>query len=273
MFWKRLKKDKGALLGLFLVVVTVVLAILAPVIAPYNPVLQNLKQRRAVPSSEHLLGLDPYGRDIASRLLYGAGNTLMAGLVCVTIAGTIGSLLGFIAGYFEGRVGTLIMRLMDVLLAFPYFLLAILIVSVLGPGLRNAIFAVAITNIPTYARVVRSSTLTLKNLAYIEAARAQGANDRWIIIEHILPNSLAPIIVLSTVGIASAIISTAALSFIGLGAQPPTAEWGLMLSEGRSYIASAPHISVFPGLCIILVVLGFNLLGDGLRDSLDPRLR
>jgi len=273
MFWRRLKKDKAALLGLFLVTVAFILAILAPFLVPYDPYSQDLTLRRAAPSVEHLLGLDPYGRDILSRLLYGASNTLAAALVCVSMSLVIGILLGFISGYFEGRLGAVIMRLMDVILAFPYFILAILIVAVLGPGLKNAILAVAIVNIPRYARVTRSSTLTVKNLLFIEAARALGADDRWIIINHILPNSLSPIIVLSTLGIASAIISVAALSFIGLGAQPPIAEWGLMLSEGRSYISSAPHICIFPGLCIVLVVLGFNLLGDGLRDCLDPRLR
>lgn len=273
MIWLRLRRDKGALLGLFLVTVVVLMAIFAPLIAPYDPNAQNLSERRSLPSSEHLMGQDTYGRDIFSRIVYGSRNTLMAGIVCVLIAGVIGSFLGLIAGFYEGKLGNLIMRSMDVVLAYPYFLLAILIVAVLSPGLFNAIVAVSITTIPSYARTVRSNTLVLKNSLFVEAARALGSTNRWIIFKHILPNSMASIIVLSTVGVATAIISTAALSYIGLGAQPPAPEWGLMLSEGRSYLTSAPHISIFSGLSIVLLVLGFNLFGDGLRDVLDPRLK
>ena len=273
MFWRRFRRDKGAILGLLLVGLTLFVAIAAPYIAPHDPEAQQLDKRREGPSRDHPLGLDPYGRDILSRLLYGSRITILAGLLCVAIAGVVGSLLGLLAGYYEGKPGTLIMRTMDVLLAFPYFLLAILIVAVLGAGLWNAVIAVAVTSIPNYARVVRGSTLVVKNQEFIEASKAMGASDLRIIFDHILPNSMAPIIVLSTVGVATAIIATAALSFIGLGAQPPTPEWGLMLSEGRPYITSAPHITFFPGMCILLLVLGLNLLGDGLRDILDPRLR
>lgn len=273
MFWRRFCQDKGAMLGLAFVLLIIIMAIFAPILARYRPDAQNLLLRRAGPSLEHWFGLDTFGRDMLSRIVYGARNTLMAGVLSVVFAGLVGSMLGLMAGYYEGKMGSLIMRSMDVLLSFPYFLLAILIVAVLGPGLINAIIAVAITNIPNYARVVRSSCLVLKNSVFIEASRAMGAKNSWIIFSHILPNALSSIIVLSTVGMASAIIVTAALSFIGLGAQPPMAEWGLMLSEGRSFIVSAPHITIFPGLCIVMLVLGFNLLGDGLRDILDPRLK
>lgn len=256
-----------------LVSTTLLVALIGPFIAPYDPDAQNLERRREGPTAEHPFGRDPYGRDILSRILHGARLTVAAGVLCVMIGGLVGSLLGLIAGYYGGVVDNVIMRIMDVLLAFPYFLLAILIVAVLGTNLANAIVAVAITTIPNYARVVRGSTMVLKRSEFIEASRALGASNLWIIINHVLPNVAAPVIVLSTLGVASAVISTAALSFLGLGAQPPQAEWGLMLSEGRSYITSAPHIVLFPGLCILVFVLGLNLLGDGLRDALDPRLK
>lgn len=271
--WYRLKKDKGAMLGLILVLLTVLLAVFANVLAPYDIAEQDLFGRRALPSLEHLLGQDIYGRDILSRLLFGARSTLIAGVVCVAFAGVIGSLLGLISGYFEGMVGNAIMRFMDLMMSFPLFLLAILIVAILGPGLMNAVIAVGVTTIPNYARVVRGQTLTLKNSQYIEAARAMGASDLQIMFWHILPNAIGPLIVLSTTGIASAIISTSSLGFVGLGAQPPSPEWGQMLNEGRDYILSEPHLCMIPGLAIVLLVLGFNLLGDGLRDALDPRLK
>lgn len=273
MIWLRLKKDKGALLGLFLVVLTIFMAVFAPLIAPYNPDAQDLLGRRARPSLEHPFGQDIYGRDMLSRVIYGSRTTLTAGVLCVLMSGIIGSLLGLWAGFYEGPSGTVIMRLMDLMMSFPVFLLAILVVSVLGAGLINAVIAVAITTIPSYARVVRSTALALKNSQYVEAARAMGASNSIIMFKHILPNSTASIIVMSTTGVASAIIATAALGFIGLGAQPPTAEWGLMLNEGRSFISSDPHLCMIPGLAIVLLVLGFNLLGDGLRDALDPRLK
>ena len=271
--WYRLKKDKGAMLGLILVLLTVLLAVFANVLAPYDIAEQDLFGRRALPSLEHLLGQDIYGRDILSRLLFGARSTLIAGVVCVAFAGVIGSLLGLISGYFEGMVGNAIMRFMDLMMSFPLFLLAILIVAILGPGLMNAVIAVGVTTIPNYARVVRGQTLTLKNSQYIEAARAMGASDLQIMFWHILPNAIGPLIVLSTTGIASAIISTSSLGFVGLGAQPPSPEWGQMLNEGRDFILSEPHLCMIPGLAIVLLVLGFNLLGDGLRDALDPRLK
>jgi ABC-type dipeptide/oligopeptide/nickel transport system permease subunit len=273
MTWKRIKRDKSTLIGLLIISAAVLMAVVAPWVAPYDPDLQDMAHRREGPTREHPFGQDPFGRDILSRILHGSRTTLLAGVLCVLIGGAIGSFLGLMAGFYGGKMDSAIMRAMDVLLAFPYFLLAILIVATLGPGLTNAVVAVAITSIPNYARVVRSSTLMVKRDEFIEAARAMGASKLMIVFDHVLPNVLASIIVLSSVGIASAVISTAALGFLGLGAQPPTAEWGLMLAEGRSYITSSPHITFFPGLFILLLVLGFNLLGDGLRDILDPRLK
>lgn len=261
------------MLGLALVLLTVALAVFAGVIAPYDVAEQDLYGRRALPSALHWLGQDIYGRDILSRLLYGARSTLIAGVVCVAFAGIIGSLLGLISGYYEGPLGNAIMRVMDLMMSFPLFLLAILIVAILGAGLINAVIAVSITTIPTYARVVRSQTLTLKSSQYVEAARAMGAGNMQMMFWHILPNAIGPMIVMSTTGIASAIISTSALGFVGLGAQPPSPEWGQMLNEGKNYILSDPHLCLIPGLAIVLLVLGFNLLGDGLRDALDPRLK
>ncbi|MCR4397735.1 MAG: ABC transporter permease [Firmicutes bacterium] len=273
MFWRRFKRDRNAVAGLVIITLIVLMAVFAPVLAPFDINAQDLAHRREAPSKAHPFGTDIFGRDILGRIVYGARTTLLAGVLCVLVGGVVGSALGLVAGYYEGWVSAAIMRAMDVLLAFPYFLLAILIVAVLGPGLVNAVIAVSVTNVPNYARVVRSSAMVVKRHEMIEAARAMGASDARIIFDHVLPNVLAPIIVLSTVGVASAVISTAALGFLGLGAQPPTAEWGLMLSEGRSYITASPHITFFPGLFIVLLVLGFNLLGDGLRDILDPRLK
>lgn len=273
MMWKRFKKDRSSVVGLVLVVAVVLIAILAPLLLPYDPTEQQLSMRRQPPSLEHPFGFDSHGRDIFSRIMLGSRATLVAGLLCVLLACAVGTTLGLIAGYFGGKIRVLIMRSMDVLLAFPYFLLAILIIAAMGPGLGNAVIAVAVTSIPQFTRVVCSTTMVLREREFIEASRALGISTARLLWDHILPNTLAPIIVLVTVGAASAIISTAALSFIGLGAQPPMPEWGLMLSEGRPYITSAPHIIFFPGIFILMLVLGLNLLGDGLRDVLDPRLR
>lgn len=273
IMWKRFKRDKSSLIGLVLVVLILLLALFAPLLAPYDPEEQVLSLRRLPPSAEHLFGCDAQGRDILSRILYGARYTLLAGTMCIAISCTIGTSLGLVAGYVGGRLRTIIMRSIDVVLAFPYFLLAILIVAVLGPGLKNAIIAVSITNIPQFTRVVCSNTILLNDREFIEASKSVGASRFRILLSHILPNTLAPIIVLATVGAAHAILSTAALGFIGLGAQPPMPEWGLMLSEGRPYITMSPHLTFFPGLFILFLVLGLNLLGDGLRDFLDPKLR
>ena len=273
MFWKRLKRDKAAVIGLIIVVAILLMAILGPFFAPYDPNDQSLVKRRQLPNRENIFGRDAYGRDILSRIMYGARVTVIAGFTVVIISILIGTFLGVICGYWGGIIDNVIMRSVDLLLAFPYFFLAILIVAILGPSLFNAIIAVAISHIPQFARVVRGLILSIKQLQYIEAAKAMGASNLRIIIEHILPNMLGTIIVLATVGIARAVIGVAALSFLGMGAKPPTAEWGLMLSEGRAYITSYPHMTMIPGIFLAVFVLGANLVGDGLRDVLDPRLK
>jgi peptide/nickel transport system permease protein len=273
MFWKRFKRDKSAVIGLIIVVAVLIMAILGPFFAPYNPSEQSLVKRRQLPNRENIFGRDAFGRDIFSRILYGSRVTVIAGFFAVSIAVLFGTVLGIISGYWGGIIDNVIMRAMDLLLALPYFFLAILIVAILGPSLFNAIIAVAVSTIPQFTRVVRGLTLGIKQLQYIEAGKAMGASNFRIAIEHILPNLIGPIIVLATVGIAGAVIGVAALSFLGMGAKPPTAEWGLMLSEGRSYIASYPHMTMIPGFFLAIFVLGANLVGDGIRDILDPRLK
>jgi len=225
------------------------------------------------PSSEHPLGTDNFGRDMLSRIIYGSRISLYVGFVAVGIGAVFGGILGAIGGYYGGRLDNFIMRCMDVLLAIPQIILAIAIVGALGTSLLNLMIAVGISQLPRYARVVRASALTVRGQEYVEAARAVGASDARIILENILPNCMAPIIVQSTLGVAQAILSAAALSFLGLGIQPPTAEWGSMLSSGRQFLRNAPYLTFFPGLAISVVVLALNIFGDGLRDSLDPKLR
>jgi ABC-type dipeptide/oligopeptide/nickel transport system permease subunit len=273
MFWKRFKRDRAAILGLIIVIVVLFIAIFAPIIAHYDPYEQSLLKRRQLPNKENIFGRDAYGRDIFTRILYGARTTVTSGFFVVLISIIGGTALGVIAGYWGGIIDNFIMRGMDFLLALPYFFLAILIVAFLGPGLFNAIIAVIISLIPQYARVLRGATLGIKKSQFVEAAKAIGASDFRIIIEHIIPNLIGTVIVLATVGIATSVIGVASLSFLGMGAQSPTAEWGLMLSEGREYITSYPHMIVFPGIFLAIFVLGINLVGDGLRDVLDPRLK
>ncbi|WP_246943074.1 ABC transporter permease [Bacillus pinisoli] len=272
-FIKKLAKNKAAMAGGFIVFFFAILAILAPVIAPYDPDHIEIIKKLEGPSAEHWLGTDDKGRDILSRLLFGAQISLSVGFVSTLLGAFAGVILGIVSGYYGGRTDTIIMRLTDVLLAFPGILLALAIVSVLGASTINVIIAVAFFAVPTFARIVRGSTLSVKKLEYIDAIRAMGASDFRIIFKHILPNIVSPIIVQATLYIASAIITASALSFLGMGTQPPTAEWGTMLSQGRSYIAQAPHITLFPGLVILIVVIGFNLFGDGLRDALDPKTK
>jgi peptide/nickel transport system permease protein len=271
--WEHLLRNRGALAGLGFLGLLVGLAILAPLIAPADPlgVAPALAQRP--PGAEAWLGADHLGRDILSRLLYGARISLTLGLIAVGIAATCGTLLGLIAGYYGGRIDLAAGVLIDVMLAFPGILLALGIVTVLRPSITNAMVAVGISAIPTYTRLVRGSVLAAKAYPYVEAARVVGCPTPRILRRHILPNVLAPLIVLATLGAAQAILAGAALSFLGLGAQPPTPEWGLMLSEGRRYIRDAWWNTAFPGLAIMLTVLSINLLGDGLRDALDPRLK
>jgi peptide/nickel transport system permease protein len=271
--WRSFRKNKLALVGLGIVVFFIIVALCADFLAPEGMNEQKLESRLLPPSSEYWLGTDDFGRDILSRLIYGARISLWVGFFSVLGSVIIGSLLGIIAGYYGRWVDTLISRFFDILLAFPSILLAIAIVAVLGPSLRNALIAIATINIPNFGRLVRSKVLSLKEEEYIMAAKAIGMSDARILFRHVLPNSLAPIIVQGTLAIATAIIEAAALGFLGLGAQAPTPEWGKMLADSKEFIIQAPWTVVFPGLAIMLTVLGFNLLGDGLRDALDPRMK
>ncbi len=271
--WHSLKKNKSALFGMAIIFLLFFFAITADFIAPYGIDEQNLALGIVKPGSGYPMGTDNFGRDIMSRIIHGSRISLMVGFVSVSISLLIGGSLGAIAGFFGGKLDNVIMRFMDVLLAIPSILLAISIVSALGPGLVNVMIAVGISSIPSYARIVRASVITLKDQEFIEAARAVGTSNFRIIAKHLIPNSLAPIIVQATLGVAGAILSAAGLSFIGLGIQPPTPEWGAMLSTGRQYIRDYPHITAFPGLAIMITIFGLNLFGDGLRDALDPRLK
>lgn len=271
--WSRLARNPVAMAGGLIVVLLVAVGALASRIAPYDPAAQDLARTLASPSASHLLGTDALGRDILSRLMYGAGISLRIGILGTLIACLIGTTLGLVSGYYGGRLDTLLMRLVDIQLAFPGLLLALCIVAIIGPGLENVIVAVGIFGIPTFARVTRGQILTLKQQDYVSAARMLGARDDRIMVRHMLPNAMAPILVVATFSVATAILTAASLSFLGLGAQPPTPEWGAMLSDGREYMVIAPHVVVFPGLAILITVLSLNLFGDGLRDALDPRLR
>jgi peptide/nickel transport system permease protein len=269
---RRLLRDGGALFGIVLVAVFAVLALLAPVLAPYDPDAVDAANRLApVGASGHLLGTDDLGRDLLSRLLWGGRVSLLVGLLPVLIASLVGVTLGALAGYIRGRADGFIMRCMDVLLAFPAYLLAIAIVAALGAGLSNAILAIAIVSIASFARLVRGSVLSVREREFIHAARLAGARDVRIVGQHVLPNVLTPVIVFATLEAGRTIIFAAGLSFLGLGAQPPTAEWGSMLAQGRGLLNVAPHVATLPGVAILLVSLGLNLFGDGLRDALDPR--
>jgi ABC-type dipeptide/oligopeptide/nickel transport system permease subunit len=283
---RRLFRQRSAVIGLIMLGSLVVIAIFAPLIAPYDPLdtligKEDVTKRQkpcihllgcAEDQPQHWMGVDGNFRDTFSRVVYGARISLTVGFATVSFAVIIGTILGSVAGYMGGLVGDVIMRILDVVLAFPFLLLAIAIVSVLGPGLTNAMLAIAVVTIPQYARVVRASVLSVREQAFVEASRALGAGHMRLLFGRILPNSLPPLIVQGTLGIATAILDTAALSFIGLGAQPPMPEWGSMLASERNQVFSAPHLVFFPGLAIMVTVLAFNLLGDGLRDALDPRL-
>lgn len=272
--FRNLVKNRTALVGLIIIATFLVAGVLAPVIAPYDPYGANLPAKLSRPSvHDHLLGADELGRDLLSRIIYGARISLTIGFVSVALGLFLGAPLGAISGYYGGKIDLITQRFIDILMAFPGMLLAIMVVSVLGVGLWNAMIAIGIVSIPTYTRLVRGSVLAIREQEYVQAARALGTSDVRIILRHIVPNILAPIIVQSTLQIASAILWAAGLGFLGLGAQPPLPEWGAMLSRGRVFIRVAPHATIFPGLAIIFAVLGFNLLGDGLRDALDPRLR
>jgi peptide/nickel transport system permease protein len=271
--WQRFRRNRLALAGLVVVALLVVAAVGAPWLAPADPAKQSLIEKRARPGNKFLLGADEFGRDILSRVLFGSRVALLVGLLSVAIALGLGLVLGCLAGFAGGWIDALIMRGVEVLLAFPYLLLAIAVVSALGPGVLNTTIAVGIWGTPTVTRVVRGAVLAARESEYVSAARALGASAGEVLRRHVLRNILPTVVVYSTLFLANAILVEAALSFLGLGVQPPTPSWGLMVSSGRDFLLVAPHIATIPGLAIMLAVLGFNLLGDGLRDALDPRLR
>lgn len=271
--WFRLSKNKLAVLGLIVLIALILMAIFADYVAPFSYREQDLLNRFTTPNATHWFGTDNFGRDIFSRVVYGARVSLRVGLISVGIALFIGGAIGAYAGYKGGLADTLFMRFMDIMLAIPSMLLAIAIVSSLGGGLTNVMIAVGIGSIPQYARIVRASVISLKDQQFVEAARAVGSKNSTIIFKHLLPNTLAPVIVQSTLGVASAILAAAALGFLGLGLEPPRPEWGAMLNDGRHYLRDYPHMTTFPGLAIMVTILSLNLLGDGLRDALDPKLK
>ena len=271
--WRRLRKNKSAMLGLIILVLLILCAVFADFIAPHPYDLQDYAHTFESPSAEHLFGTDNFGRDILSRVIHGARISLVVGFSSIITAIIVGGLLGAISGYYGGRLDNILMRAMDILMSIPGMLMAISLAAAMGPGLTNMVIAIAIADIPGYARVVRSSVLTIKDQEYIEAAQSIGASDARIILKHIIPNCIAPIIVQATLGMAGAILSASSLSFLGLGIQPPTPEWGSMLSAARQYIMNYPHICIFPGLAIMITIFALNMLGDGLRDALDPRLK
>jgi ABC-type dipeptide/oligopeptide/nickel transport system permease subunit len=283
---RRLFRQRSAIVGGFMLVILIFTAVFANFIAPYDPTTvligkEDVKKRQApcihllgcpADQPQHIMGTDGNVRDVFSRIVFGTRISLRVGFLTVGFAIIVGTTLGAVSGYFGGWIDNVIMRILDVLLAFPFLILAIAIVSVLGPGITNTMLAIAIVSIPSYARVMRSSVLSVREQSYVEASRALGASNFEILFRRILPNALPPLIVIATLGIATAILETAALSFIGLGAQEPQPEWGAMLSRERNQLFSAPHLVIFPGVAIMVTVLSFNLIGDGLRDALDPRL-
>jgi peptide/nickel transport system permease protein len=268
---RRILRNRPLVIGGGIVLVLIFASLLAPYIAPYNDQAMNLIAAMQPPSLAHLAGTDNFGRDMFSRILFGGRVALLVGFTAVAISMVIGCLLGFAAGYAGGTADMLVQRVMDLMLAFPSLLLAFLVIAILGPGLVNAIIAIGVSGIPVYARLARAEVLKLRNREFVDAARAMGAGNSRVLLRHLIPNSLSPILVLAGLGIASAILTEAALSYIGLGAQPPSPDWGSMLSQAQNYIETQWWLPTFPGLAIVIAALGFNLLGDGLRDHFDPR--
>ncbi len=271
--WFTLKRNKRAMFGLGFIILLVILAVFADVIAPFGMKEQNMSNALQFPGGNHLLGTDDLGRDVLSRIIYGTRISLTIGVSAVLFALTIGGILGLLSGYFKGWVDTLIMRLNDILLSIPSILLAIAIVASWGSSLPNLIIAIGIANVPIFARIIRSSVMALTEKQFIEASEALGADDFRVISKHIIPNILSPIIIQASLGVATAILSAAGLGFIGLGLEASVAEWGTMLNFGRGYIRTHAYLTVFPGLTIMLTILSFNLLGDGIRDAIDPKMR
>lgn len=271
--WNRLCRHRVALAGGAFILLFVLIALLAPLLAPHSPIEANLQFALQKPSLAHPFGTDHFGRDILSRIIFGARTSLIIGVISVMIGAVGGILLGLVGGYFGGPLDNAIMRVVDVLLTFPRILLAILLIAIVGSGMQNIMLAVGLFSVPTYARLVRGSVLALKETEYVEAARAIGNGHRRILLRHIFPGTLGPIVVQSTFLMATSIRVASGLSFLGIGVTPPTPEWGAMLADARTYMALAPHLITIPGLALMTVVLAFNLLGDGLRDALDPRLK
>ncbi|MBR4742987.1 MAG: ABC transporter permease [Oscillospiraceae bacterium] len=273
MTWHQLKKNKLAMVCLAVLICIILVAVFAKYIAPYSYEVADKSRALEGPSKDHLLGTDRMGRDLLSRLIYGTQQSLSMGIFAIVISAVVGILLGSIAGYFGGWVDNLIMRLLDIYQSIPMMLLCITFAAVLGPSLRNAIIAIGISMVPGYARMMRASILTVRDNEYIDAAKMCNCTNRQIILSHIIPNAISPLIVTITMSIGGAVLSGAGLSFIGLGVQSPVAEWGAMISDGRNFMRTNPTLALYPGLCIMITVLAFNLLGDGLRDALDPRLK
>lgn len=269
---RRFLQHRLAVAGLAVLATLVAVAILAPQLAPHDPIRQDLPSALAPPSATYPLGADQFGRCVLSRILFGARLSLLVGVIATAIAAVFGTVAGLVAGYFS-RLDGIVMRAMDVLLAFPGILLAIAVMAALGPSLTNVMIAVGIRSIPSFARITRSMVLSLREQEFVQAAAALGAGHPRILFGHILPNSVSPLLVFSSMQVATSILLAAILSFLGLGVQPPTPEWGKMVSDGRAYLMEAPHVSLFPGLAIFVTVMGFNCVGDGLRDALDPRMR
>lgn len=271
--YRNFKRNKTAIAGVFILIFFTIIAVLAPYIAPYDPFEQDFLHSLEGPSQKHLFGTDEFGRDILSRVIYGSRISLQIGFISVFISMFAGTILGVIAGYYGSWPDMLIMRIVDIMLCFPYILLALVIMAILGPGIYNAMIAIGIVYIPKFARIVRSAVLNIRDEEYILAAKSMGAKDIKIMLKHILVNCMAPIIIQGTLSIGRAIINAAGLSFLGLGAQPPTPEWGAILSSGQNFLRGAPWVAIFPGIAIALLVLGFNLIGDGLRDAFDPKMK
>ncbi|WP_242841631.1 ABC transporter permease [Desulfitibacter alkalitolerans] len=272
--WKRMKRNRIAMLGLGIFSIIVFCTIFADLIVPYkNALEQRIDLRLLPPSAEHWFGTDAFGRDVFARIIHGTRNSLVMGIGAVIVGISIGGVLGATAGFYGGRIDTIIMRLVDTIMCIPFMLLALAIVAALGPGLVNVLIALMLSMVPYYTRVIRSAILTVVGQDFIEAARACGTPDHYIILKHILPNAIGPVIVQATMSVGTMIIWAAAMSFLGMGIQPPYPEWGAMLSEGKEYMMYSPHLVLFPGIAIALTALSLNLMGDGLRDALDPRLK
>ena len=272
-FWRRFRRQRLALTAAAVILVVVLSAVFAPWIAPFDPAMPDYDSLMDGPSALHWLGTDAYGRDILSRIVWGGRVSLSVGVLSVALGGLAGVVIGLISGFFGGWVDGVLMRLMDVLLAFPGIILAIGVVAVLGPGINNVIYSIAVFSVPVFARLVRGSALALKQTLYVQAARSIGVRPLALMLRHILPGAMPGVIVYASLRLGTSILTAAALSFIGLGARPPSPEWGAMLADGRSYLGVADHLTLFPGLAIFITVLAFNLLGDGLRDALDQKLR